>query len=122
MLEHRYRFHGHGSLRRLYQRGSVTRHRCLTVRALPNPTRVHSRYTVIIAKKVYKHAVKRNRIRRRVYEVIRTHQTNFRQPYDVALTIFDKQMLVMPQAELENIVLGTLRSAGIINKVIPATK
>lgn len=114
MLEHRYRFHGHGSLRRLYQQGRSYRNRSVAVRALPNPNRVHSRITVIVAKKVYKHAVKRNRIRRRLYEVIRTHWDELKHPADIAITVFDKNLLIMPYNEVEETILGVLRDANLL--------
>lgn len=116
MLRHIYRFHGHGSIRRLYQQGEVARHRSLTIRYRKNPSRVHSRATVIVAKKVAKAAVKRNRIRRRIYEVLRRHWDDIEAPYDFSLTVFDTSFLVMPPEEVEASVLQLLADAGLLKR------
>ena len=50
---------------------SAVRARLMTVKYVNNPHRKHSRFSVVVSKKVHKGAVGRNRIRRRVYEIIR---------------------------------------------------
>ena len=71
MLAQKFRFHGHGSLRYLYKNGDAVRSHLITLKYIANPRRKTSRFTVVVGKKVIKSAVKRNRIRRRVYEVVR---------------------------------------------------
>lgn len=114
MLHHTYRFHGHRSVRRLYQHGHVARQRSLTLRYRDNPDRIHSRATVIVAKKVAKAAVRRNRIRRRIYEVLRRHWDDIKAPVDFSITVFDTSLLVMPADEVEDMVLSLLREAGLL--------
>lgn len=114
MLEHKYRFHGHGSLRRLHQNGDIVRHRSMSLKYHPNPTRVHSRATVIVAKKVSKSAVVRNRIRRRVYEIVRAHWDEIAAPYDFVFMIFDAQMAIAPYEDVERDMLQVLAEAGLI--------
>lgn len=114
MLQHTYRFHGHQSIRRLYQHGQITRQRSLTLRYCENPSRVHSRAAVIVAKKVAKAAVKRNRIRRRIYEVLRLHWGEIKAPVDFSITVFDTSLLVMPPEEVERSVLSLLAEAGLL--------
>lgn len=116
MLEHRYRFHGYGSLRRVYQQGKVIRHSSLTLRSLPNPNRVHSRVVVIVSKKVYKHAVRRNRIRRRIYEIVRSHWDEINHPADIAISVFGRETLIMPQKELEKAVTKLLKAGDLLKK------
>jgi ribonuclease P protein component len=114
MLSHKYRFHGHGSLRRVYRQGSVARAGGMSLRYLENPTRVHSRCSVVVSKKVLKHAVKRNRVRRRIYEVVRRHWDELNGPYDLIITVFDGNALIMPAPELESQVLQLLKNARVI--------
>ncbi|PLS81060.1 ribonuclease P protein component [Candidatus Saccharibacteria bacterium] len=116
MLEHRYRFHGHGSVRRLYQHGDTVRQRAVTLRYRKNPSRVHSRVTIVVAKKVFKAATKRNRIRRRIYEIVRRHWNDLEQPYDIAIIVFDGATMVIPHEELEAVVLQLLNEAGLVKK------
>ena len=114
MLSHRYRFHGHRSLRYLYQHGERYQTKTLTLRYSKNSHRVHSRYAIIISKKVLKSAVKRNRLRRRIYEVIRTHQDDLPKGYDVAISIFSSELLELPHAELTKQLDQLFRQSGLV--------
>ncbi len=114
MLAQRYRFHGHGSLRYLYRNGHIIRTPELTLRYIKNPHRVHSRYAVIISKKVLKGAVKRNRMRRRIYEVIRK-EAIYRQPgFDIAVSVFSSDILEISHEELTEKIVSLFKKAGII--------
>ncbi len=114
MLSHRFRFHGHRSLRYLYQHGERHQTKTLTLRYSKNSHRVHSRYAVIISKKVLKSAVKRNRLRRRIYEIIRTHQNSLPKGYDVAISVFGADLLEMPHAELTGQLDQLFRQSGLL--------
>ena len=70
MLQQRYRFHGYGGLRYLYRHASAERSRLLTVKYVTNRRRRMPRIAVVVSKKVHKSAVGRNRIRRRIYEIL----------------------------------------------------
>lgn len=115
MLSHLHRFHGHGSLRYLYRHGKGSRNQFFSIKHNPNPNRVHSRFVVIISKKIYKSAVKRNRLRRRIYGIIRTHLAEIKSPYDIAITVFSQDLLLMPSTELEEQVMGLLAKEGLLS-------
>jgi ribonuclease P protein component len=102
MLAQRYRFHGHGSLRYLYKNSRTARSRHFLLRYVANKHRVHSRMTVVVGKKVYKSSAKRNRIRRRVYEVVRHHWTDVSQGYDLAITVYSPEVFLLPHDQLES--------------------
>lgn len=110
MLSHKFRFHGHGSLRYLYRNGRTARTRSLMLRYSPNKFRVHSRYAVIVAKKIVKAAAKRNRIRRRIYEVVRVHEDMIPEGFDYSITVFSAELLTMPHSDLEREVLDLFRN------------
>ena len=114
MLSHLYRFHGHRSLRYLYQHGERHQTKTLTLRYSKNNRRVHSRYAVIISKKVLKSAVKRNRLRRRIYEIIRTHQDSLPKGYDVAISVFGAELLEAPHADLTRQIEQLFRQSGLV--------
>lgn len=101
MLAHKYRFHGHGSLRYLYKNNRTARSRHFLLRYVTNKNRVHSRLTIIVGKKVYKSAARRNRIRRRIYEIMRLHWQDVSQGYDMAITVYSPEVLLLPHQELE---------------------
>lgn len=115
MLSHRNRFHGHGSLRYLYRNGSRSRNRDLGLHYINNSNRVHSRFAVVISKKIYKSAVKRNRLRRRIFEIIRLELDHIKSPYDYIITVFTPELLLIDQAKLRQQLLDLLAKDGLID-------
>ena len=95
-----FRFHGHGSLRYLFKNGEAVRSRHVTVKYIANPKRKSPRFAVVVSKKVHKSAVGRNRMRRRLYEIIRLEQPKFGGVYDVAVIITSAEVLSAPHDEL----------------------
>lgn len=116
MLSQKYRFHGHGSLRYLYRNGHTVRNRSVLLKYTENKHRVNSRVAVVVGKKVAKSAVKRNRIRRRVFEVIRTHWPHIKQHHDISLTIFTAEFITLPASEIEHNIVSLLTQAGLYSK------
>lgn len=114
MLSHLHRFHGHGSLRYLYQHGAQVRSNAMSLRSLTNPNRVHARFAIIVSKKVYKSAVKRNRLRRRIYEVIRQELDHIKPSLDVAVTIQDPSLLLISHTDLRRHVVELLVKAQLM--------
>ena len=55
---------------------------------------------VVVSKKVAKSAVVRNRIRRRVYETVRTQAILSNQPFDVVFVVQNPNIATMPESEL----------------------
>lgn len=108
MLSSLYRFHGHGSLRYVYKNGVAIRSRQLTIKYTQNPHRKHSRFSVVVSKKVYKRAVGRNRIRRRLYEVLRDQLPIIPPAHDIVLIVTSSEVLEMPHGELRELVTGLL--------------
>lgn len=113
MLSHKYRFHGHGSLRYLYRNGKSARSRLFLLRYTPNTQRVHSRAAVIVSKKVMKSAVGRNRMRRRLFEILRHEWPELKGGMDIALSVYSAECMTMPADELRRQVIEVLRSANL---------
>jgi len=101
MISQRFRFHGHGSLKYLFQNGEGARTKLFGLRYIENSHRTYSRIAVIVSRKITKSAVKRNRMRRRIYEILRQH-FNFEKPYDVAVTVFSDEVLTIGHEELKD--------------------
>lgn len=108
------RFHGHGSLRFVYNHGQVVRGPMLSLKYCPNPKRQHYRLAVVVSKKIVKSAVGRNRLRRRIYEQVRLVEAKIVEPYDLVITIFNDQLIVLPAEELAVMVHAQLRQASVI--------
>jgi ribonuclease P protein component len=113
MLSFKNRFHGYGSLRYVYKNGQIVRGRLITIKYSENPRRKTPRVAVVVSKKVHKRAVGRNRIRRRVYEVIRQELPNLAPNYDIVLLVFSSELLTLPHAELVSTIKQLLATAQI---------
>lgn len=79
-----------------------------------NSKRSSYRAAVIVSKKVHKSAVVRNRIRRRVYELIRLNLDQST-TYDLATMVYDESIATIPAEELERRVVGLLAKAKLTN-------
>lgn len=112
MITRAHRFHGHGSLRFAYQKGKTVRGNYISLRFVRNNRRTTYRVAVVVSKKVHKSAVVRNRIRRRVYELVRVHLAP-EQPYDLIFSVFDERIATMPAPELQRTILLQLHNAGL---------
>lgn len=113
MLSRTHRFHGRTSLRFVFSHGKVIRGQYFSLKYAPNPKRKKYRAAVVVSKKVHKSAVVRNRIRRRIYAIIRTSVAGDGPPYDIVFMVYAEQVAVMPATELAQLVHGQLKSAGI---------
>lgn len=114
MLAKVFRFHGHGSLKYLYSKGTQVRSKHLSIKYVKNERRDVNRCTVIVSKKVSKQAPLRNRIRRRVYEVVQGEWQNLKTPYDIVVTVFDENIATMPAPELTQLVKNLLIQARLL--------
>ena len=111
MLPYKNRFHGHGSLRYVYANGNSVRTQKIVVKFTRNPHRTDSRFAVVVSKKVLKSAVGRNRIRRRVYEIIRKEMPRFDGVFDVAVMVFYNSVQEMPAEELRSMLVEIFKEA-----------
>lgn len=111
MLAAKYRFHGYGALRFLFGHGKTFRFKNLSIRTAANSRRTHSRVAVVVSKKVIKASPKRNRVRRRVYELLRENWENIKGSHDIIITVYDPAVWDMPAEELKNELLHALRES-----------
>jgi len=116
MIARKHRFHGHASLRYVYQHGQTVRGPLTAIKFVANGRRTTYRLAVVVSKRVHKSAVRRNRIRRRLYEAVRHHEPDILTPYDIVLTVFHDQVADLPAKELQTLVRAQLRQTGIIQK------
>lgn len=116
MLSFTHRFHGHGSLRYVYKNGRAVRTHLMTLKHVSNPHRKHSRFSVVVSKKVHKGAVGRNRIRRRLYEIIRQEIPKIHTPHDVAVIVFTSEVMTMPHDDLVVALQNLFQEANLYKK------
>ena len=101
MLSRTNRFHGHGSVRRVYRLGSPARTSLATLHTLRNDKVKRTKVAVVVSRKVDKSAVRRNRIRRRVYELVRADLPRITIPTEMVITVYSPDLATMPGDELQ---------------------
>ncbi len=114
MISRTHRFHGYGSLRFLYKNGQAVRGQLFSLKYVQNPRRQTYRVAVVVSKKVNKSAVVRNRIRRRVYEAVRSQECKITTPYDIVITVFHDQVAGQSSVGLHGAIQEQLKQANII--------
>ena len=111
MITQRHRFHGYNSLNNAYRHGKTLRGSNITLRYSVNPKRSSYRAAVVVSKKVAKSAVVRNRIRRRIFEVVRRNNELITTPYDFIFTVYGADFATMPADQLESSITKLLSAA-----------
>ena len=106
MLNKKYRFHSRGGVKYVYQKGKTIRKPGISLVFCDN-TRGFTRVAVVVSKKVEKTAVKRNQIRRRVYEALRKNFDLIPEKRDYIFVVYDKKLRLAAYPELEKL-LGEL--------------
>ena len=100
MIPFRNRFHGHKSLSYVYKNGQAVRSRLLTIKYTANSHRKESRLAVVVSKKTMKSAVRRNRIRRRIYEYIHPQISNLVGIHDIVIIVSSGEIYSIPHKEM----------------------
>ena len=113
MLAQRNRFHGRKALARVYKQSKTVRSGLVSLRFTPSSNKEY-RCAVVVSKKVHKSAVVRNRIRRRIYEVVRTIDPQ-PESVDLIITVFSEKVFAMSYKELKHEVEGLIRQTGVFN-------
>jgi ribonuclease P protein component len=102
------RFSGTNSLNYVYREGKTLRTKYFTIKFAPNSRRQTYRVAVVVSKKVSKSAPERNRIRRRLYELIRVEAAEKLPNLDIVISIFDAEVAIMPASDLKKVFLGVI--------------
>ncbi|MBI2592209.1 ribonuclease P protein component [Candidatus Saccharibacteria bacterium] len=118
MISRKHRFRGYDSLKHVYKNGTTVRGPLFAVKFVANSKRDTYRLAVVVSRKVQKSAVARNRIRRRLYEIVRQMQEDITGPYDIVITVFHSSVLEEPADSLAHQVKKQLADAGILAKRI----
>ena len=97
-------------MRWVYKHGKTVRNPAASLVFCEN-TRGFTRISVVVSKKVNKTAVGRNRIRRRVYEVLRQNLDLIPKKHDYIFVIFSAKVLTMPIKDLEKLLGGLVENS-----------
>lgn len=110
MISVRHRFHGYGGVRAVYREGKTVRGSMMSLKYMDRGRRHGYRAAVVVSKKVHKSAVARNRVRRRIYEIIRQSK-DLAENKDLVLTIFSEKAVDMEASRLQADVKSLLAKA-----------
>lgn len=114
MISRTNRFHGYNSLRHVYRHGTTARGPLFAVKAMANPKRKSYRLAVVVSRKVNKSAVARNRIRRRLYELVREMQDQIGQPHDIVITVFHDSLADAAHKDLRAQLKKQFKETGVL--------
>jgi ribonuclease P protein component len=109
MLIKSHRFHGYGSVRQVYAKGHSIRGGAVGLKYSHRDPNKPYRVAVVVSRKVNKSAVVRNRIRRRIYEAVRTSNNQPAGGTDLIFTVFSEQLAELPAEKLHNTINSLLQ-------------
>lgn len=109
MISADHRFHGRNSLNYVYRHGRTLRSKYFSAKFAVNSRRNTYRAAVVVSKKVSKSSPLRNRIRRRLYELVRTEAAPKLGNIDIVITVFDEKVADIPPAELKSVFSRMIR-------------
>ena len=111
MITRKHRFHGYGSVNAVYRQSSSVRGSVISLRYARRDASKPYRVAVVVSKKVHKSAVVRNRIRRRIYEAVRTTDQVLPAGLDLVFTVFSDKVAAMEPQELVTSINDLLQKA-----------
>ena len=111
MISRTHRFHGHHSLDRVYSRGQTIRDPRISLKSYLNQKSPNFKVAVVVSKKTAKSAVVRNKIRRRIYEIIRVNSNDIIPGQELVFSVYSKEVARLDKAELEGLILSHLKKA-----------
>ncbi len=96
----------------LYKNADSYRSKLFAMRTL-RTNKQNPRFAVIVSKKVFKRAYGRNRMRRRIYEIVRSELPQLVPNQDTALIIMTSEVMNASHTDLEDNIKQLLSQAGL---------
>ena len=111
MIAQKNRFRGHNSVDSVYRRATTFRGSLINLKYVPGTTGRPFRAAVVVSKKVSKSAVVRNRIRRRIYELVREFDTMPLAGSELVFIVYSDQLASLESQRLKSGVHDLLQRA-----------
>ena len=109
MIAKKYRFHGQKSLNETYKRGITFYEKDFSIKSLTKTRQQTPRFAVVVSKKVSKKAVIRNKIRRKIYEIIRTNLNIIKENQNLIITVFKEDVLNIEHKKLNKKITNLIK-------------
>ena len=114
MIKQQHRFHRRNDISYVYKKGQTVRGQHLSLRFVALSADKPYRLAIVVSKKVDKLAVNRNRIRRRIYEIVRLAEPYMKIPADMILSIHSNAVKDVPTEDMNKIIKDLLQKAGAL--------
>ncbi len=101
MIAQKNRFRGHNSVDSVYRRAMTLRGSLINLKYVPGKSSRPFRVAVVVSKKVSKSAVVRNRIRRRIYELVREFDTTPLAGSELVFIVYSDQLASLESQRLK---------------------
>jgi ribonuclease P protein component len=112
MIAFKHRFHRRKDVQHVQKNGDNFRYGAMSLRRLPKH-KDNYRVAVVVSKKVDKRAAVRNRIRRRIFELIRK-QGRLNEDYDLVVGVYENKYATMKPEKISAEVDGLLKKAQLL--------
>ena len=112
MLKQSFRLRSSTDFNKTYKFGRSTNAATLYIKALQTRQPI-SRCAVVVSKKVAKKATDRNKIKRRVAEIVRVNWDKITPGYNLIISL-KQDIATLDQSKLEHEVLECLKRAGVV--------
>lgn len=110
MIAQNHRFHGHNKVVAVYRRSQTLRGNLLIMKYTTGGSRPY-RAAVVVSKKVSKSAVVRNRIRRRIYEVVRQFSPAALDGHELVFIVYSNHIASLESPRLKAAIHDLLQRA-----------
>lgn len=114
MISQKHRFHGQKGITRVYRQGLAVRGTYMSLKYLRNHRISQFRAAVVVSRKVHKSAVVRNRIRRRLYEIIRELSPQISEAHDLVFVVYNEEIAQVEHLKLKEEIQSMFEKAGVV--------
>jgi len=113
-LSKKYRLKKRKDFEKVLKKGIYYSGPCLSIKLKRNNLNI-SRFGIVIGSKISKKAVNRNKIKRRISEVIRLNLPNLKRGFDVVVLV-KPDIVDKTYQEIEGILVGLFKKSGILKE------
>lgn len=112
MLDRNYKLKKETDFKKVFQKGKFKRKEFLKIKFLKNNLKI-SRFALVIGLKVSKKAVKRNKIKRQIEEILRLNLEKIKKGFDIII-LFDQKVINQKYQTLEENLISLLKQSQLM--------
>lgn len=109
MLSREYKLKKDNDFKKVFEKGKFYHSDFIKIRFLKNDLKV-TRFGIVVSSKISKKAVSRNRIRRRLEEIIRIRLDQIRSGFDIVV-LFEPEVIGKNHKQIEQVFVNLIKEA-----------